>query len=162
MIFIDVARYLRRTWPELFVVEPGFAGLHRRIDPCRYDRPRLAVGWAKAPDATDRRTAGKIRLDDQLFARPPLLTHTRRERLQEEVRFARDLYGSFSVKWLFGLLPVFCSERKGRFSSRRLRLGSRSARKGSRDRNASGAWRLAALARLVFRSGLTPEHAEGR
>src|SRR5215470_8407748 len=48
-----------------------------------------------------------------------------------------DLYGSFSVKWLFGLLPVFCSERKGRFSSRRLRLGSRSARKGSRDRNAS-------------------------
>jgi hypothetical protein len=30
-----------------------------------------------------------------------------------------DLYGSFSVKWLFGLLPVFCSERKGRFSSRR-------------------------------------------
>jgi len=55
MIFIDVARYLRRTWPELFVVEPGFAGLHRRIDPCRYDLPRLAVGWAKAPDATDRR-----------------------------------------------------------------------------------------------------------
>jgi len=48
-----------------------------------------------------------------------------------------DLYGSFSVKWLFGLLPVFCSERKGRFSSRRLRSGSRSARKGSRDRNAS-------------------------
>jgi hypothetical protein len=69
MIFIDVARYLRRTWPELFVVEPGFAGLHRRIDPCRYDRPRLAVGWAKAPDATDRRTAGKIRLDHQLFAK---------------------------------------------------------------------------------------------
>src|SRR5439155_517655 len=45
--------------------------------------------------------------------------------------------------------------------SRRLRSGSRSARKGSRDRNASAAWRLAALARLVFRSALTPEHAEG-
>src|ERR1700746_137476 len=44
----------------------------------------------------------------------------------------------------------------------RLRSGSRSARKGSRDRNASGAWRLAALASLVFRSALTPEHAEGR
>jgi len=50
-----------------------------------------------------------------------------------------DLYGSFSVKWLFGLLPVFCSERKGRFSSRRLQSGPRSARKGSRDRNASAA-----------------------
>src|SRR5947209_19016295 len=46
--------------------------------------------------------------------------------------------------------------------SRRLGSGSRSARKGSRDRNASGAWRLAALASLVFRSALTPEHAEGR
>src|SRR3984893_11574528 len=46
--------------------------------------------------------------------------------------------------------------------SRRLQSGSRSARKGSRDRNASGAWRLAALASLVFRSALTPEHAEGR
>jgi len=34
--------------------------------------------------------------------------------------------------------------REGRSSSRRLRSGSRSARKGSRDRNASGAWRLAA------------------
>src|ERR1700732_93150 len=59
----------------------------------------------------------------------------------------------------------FCSQffvrsGKGRFSSRRLRSGSRSARRGSRDRNASGAWRLAALARLVFRSALTPEHAE--
>src|SRR5206468_5222225 len=41
---------------------------------------------------------------------------------------------------------------KGRSSSRRLRSGSRSARKGSRDRNASGAWRRAALASLVFRS----------
>jgi len=39
MIFIDVARYLRRTWPELFVVEPGFAGLHRRIDPFARDSP---------------------------------------------------------------------------------------------------------------------------
>ena len=48
----------------------------------------------------------------------------------------------------------------GRSPSRRLRSGSRSARKGSRDRNASGAWRLAALAELVFRSALTPEHAE--
>ena len=41
-----------------------------------------------------------------------------------------DLYGGFSVKWFFGLLPVPCLERKGRSSSRRLRSGSRSARKG--------------------------------
>src|SRR6266481_5073623 len=63
---------------------------------------------------------------------------------------------------IFGLLAVLCSERESRSSSRRLRSGSRSARKGSRDRNASIAWRLAALAALVFRSALTPEHAEGR
>src|SRR5713101_2747081 len=73
------------------------------------------------------------------------------------------LYGAFPVKRLFwGLLTFFVRSRKGRSSSRRLRSGSRSARKGSRDRNASAAWRLAALASLVFRSALTPEHAEGR
>jgi hypothetical protein len=56
-----------------------------------------------------------------------------------------NLYGVFPVKWLFlVLLPVLCSEREGRSSSRRLRSGSRSARKGSRDRNGSTAWRLAA------------------
>src|SRR6202521_2444901 len=74
-----------------------------------------------------------------------------------------NLYGAFPVKWLFSIYcRVFVRSGKGRSSSRRLRSGSRSARKGSRDRNASGAWRLAALARLVFRSALTPEHAEGR
>jgi tetratricopeptide (TPR) repeat protein len=46
-------------------------------------------------------------------------------------------------------LTVLCSERESRSSSRRLRSSSRSARKGSGDRNASGAWRLAALASLV-------------
>jgi transcriptional regulator with XRE-family HTH domain len=50
--------------------------------------------------------------------------------LQLRDRWFADLYGSFSVKWLFGLLPVLCSERKGRSSSRRLRSGLRSARKG--------------------------------
>jgi hypothetical protein len=45
MIFIDVARYLRRTWPELFVVEPGFAGLHRRIDPFARDSPLEGSGF---------------------------------------------------------------------------------------------------------------------
>jgi len=44
--------------------------------------------------------------------------------------------------------------------SRRLRSGSRSARKGSGGRNGSGG-RRAALAELVFRSTLTPEHSEG-
>ena len=71
------------------------------------------------------------------------------------VRFAPDLYGAFPVK------RFFIRSGKGRSSSPRLRSSSRSARKGSRDRNASGAWRLAALASLVFRSALTPEHAEG-
>jgi hypothetical protein len=86
-----------------------------------------------------------------------------------------DLYGAFPVK---GLLPVaeqlicwlsfavcfqfFVRSGKGRSSSRRLRSGPRSARRGSRDRNASRAWRLAALASLVLRSALTPEHAAGR
>src|SRR5437764_171077 len=73
-----------------------------------------------------------------------------------------NLYGAFPVKSCFGLLPVLCSERESRSSSGRLRSGSRSARKGSRDRNGSKAWRLAALASLVFRSALMPEHAEGR
>src|SRR6202022_2775500 len=74
----------------------------------------------------------------------------------------RTCMGLFLSSGVFGLLPVLCSEREGRSSSRRLRSGSRSARKGSRDRNSSKAWRLAALASLVFRSALTPEHAEGR
>src|SRR6202043_430281 len=74
-----------------------------------------------------------------------------------------NLYGAFPVKGVvLVLLRVLCSERESRSSSRRLRSGSRSARKGSRDRNASAAWRRAALASLVFRSALTPEHAEGR
>src|SRR6202011_5334726 len=72
----------------------------------------------------------------------------------------RLVWGFFCQAVVLGLLSVLCSEREGRSSSRRLRSGSRNARKGSRDRNASGAWRLAALARLVFRSALTPEHAE--
>ena len=71
--------------------------------------------------------------------------------------------GLFLSSRLFWVcLTVLCSEREGRSSSRRLRSGSRSARKGSRDRNASAAWRLCRLASLVFRSALTPEHAEGR
>src|SRR5439155_9595538 len=53
---------------------------------------------------------------------------------------------SRSTAYSFGLLMVLCSERDGRSSSRRLRSGSWSARKASRDRNASAAWRHAALA----------------
>ena len=74
-----------------------------------------------------------------------------------------NLYGAFPVKRLFCVvLKFFVRSGKGRFSFRRLGSGSRSARKGSRDRNGSKAWRLAALAALVFRSALTPEHAERR
>src|SRR6201989_2246465 len=46
------------------------------------------------------------------------------------------------------LRPVACDQVRG------------ARGRGSRDRNASAAWRLAALASLVFRSALTPEHAE--
>jgi MFS family permease len=63
--------------------------------------------------------------------------------------FVDDLYGAFPVKRYWFLLTFFVRSGKGRSSSRRLRSSSRSARKGSRDRNASGAWRLAALASLV-------------
>src|SRR5260370_42166001 len=56
----------------------------------------------------------------------------------------RLVWGFFCQAGVFGFLSVLCSEREGRSSSRRLRSCSRSARKGSRDRNASGAWRLAA------------------
>ena len=42
-----------------------------------------------------------------------------------------DLYGAFPCQVVvFGLLPVLCSERRGRSSSRRLQSGSRSARNG--------------------------------
>src|SRR5215470_10555314 len=73
-----------------------------------------------------------------------------------------ELVWGFSCQVVFLGLPVLCSERESRSSSRRLRSGSRSARKGSRDRNGSKAWRHAALAALVFRSALRPEHAERR
>jgi hypothetical protein len=79
----------------------------------------------------------------------------------EEAGF--ELVWGFSCQVVvFGLLQFFVRSGKGRSSSRRLRSGSRSARKGSRDRNGSQAWRLGRLASLVFRSALTPEHAEGR
>src|SRR3954451_12849044 len=72
-----------------------------------------------------------------------------------------ELVWGFSCQVVvLGLLQFFVRSGKGRSSSRRLRSGSRSARKGSRDRNGSKAWRLGRLASLVFRSALTPEHAE--
>src|ERR1700738_366596 len=75
----------------------------------------------------------------------------------------RLVWGFSCQAVVFGFCcQFFVRSGKGRSSSRRLRSGSRRARKGSRDRNASGAWRRAALASLVFRSALTPEKAEGR
>ena len=61
---------------------------------------------------------------------------------------------------VFGLLPVLCSERESRSSSRRLaiRLAERAEGvKGPKRQQSLAACRLAAL---VFRSALTPEHAE--
>src|SRR5271167_1219031 len=67
-----------------------------------------------------------------------------RTRLAAGARRIRTCMGFFLSSSHFGLMPVLCSEREGRSSSRRLRSGSRSARKGSRDRNASRAWSLRA------------------
>src|SRR5437868_44512 len=54
------------------------------------------------------------------------------------------VWGFFCQAVVLGSGQFFVRSGKGRFSSRRLQSGFRSARKGSRDRNASGAWRLAA------------------
>src|ERR1700756_5480857 len=78
----------------------------------------------------------------------------------QEPKVRLTCMGLFLSSSRFGLFPVLCWERKGRSSSRRLRSGSRSARKGSRDRNASQGLAACRLAALVFRSALTPEHAE--
>src|SRR6516162_6078518 len=121
-------------------------------------RPRLEPGCA-VPGAV-RSAAGE------------LMVHGMRDRHDRNAHRNRkfvDLYGSFSVKWFFGLLrflvwsgkavprPVACDQVRG------------ARGKVSRDRNASKAWRLAAYRRLCFRSdpcssqgqALTPEHAEG-
>src|SRR5262249_45911439 len=78
--------------------------------------------------------------------------------------------GGFELVWgfpcqvvFFGLLPVLCSEREGAVLHPVAYDQVPGARAmGSRDRNASKAWRLAALAALAFGSALRPEHAEGR
>jgi hypothetical protein len=72
-----------------------------------------------------------------------------------------SLYGGFScqaVVWV--VLTVFCSERERPFfvPSPAIRFAERA--EGVKGPNGSTAWRLAALAALVFRSALTPEHAE--
>jgi len=114
----------------------------------------LALMYART--TAMRRMSAEMRgRDIQIMPTFPLPVPPYR-RPDQGIRFAHDLYGTFPVK------RFFVRSGKGRSSSRRLRSGSRSARKGSRDRNASAAWRRAALASLVFRSALTPEHAEGR
>jgi len=87
-----------------------------------------------------------------------------------------DLYGAFPVK---GLFPPWLGSRSadcsfGFADSSLFGAGKAVLRpvacdqvpgargRGQGDRNASAAWRLAALASLVFRSALTPEHTEGR
>src|SRR5215472_10547492 len=85
----------------------------------------------------------------------------RRMMLARNRKFA-DLYGAFPVKWLFLVCCRFFVRSGRRFfvPSPAIRYPER-AEGVKRDRNASGAWRLAALASLVFRSALTPEHAAG-
>src|ERR1700746_433614 len=71
------------------------------------------------------------------------------------IEFAPDLYGAFPVKRLFWVvLTVFCSERERPFF-----VPSPAIRSPERAERSLAACRLASL---VFRSALTPEHAEGR
>src|ERR1700726_834967 len=88
----------------------------------------------------DSRKVARAKRAHPTFAANAIVTN---DREPDQVR-TRLVWGFFCQTVVLGLLSVLCSEREGRSSSRRLRSGSRSARKGSRDRNASGAWRLAA------------------
>jgi hypothetical protein len=78
-------------------------------------------------------------------------------------RFDADLYGAFPVKRLFFLvlLTVLCSERERPFfvACDQVR-GARGRGQGTETLAELGG--LPSLASLVFRSALTPEHAEGR
>src|SRR5271168_4747189 len=123
----------------------------------RFQQNSALARWYQARTADHRADRGSLR---GLGIVPRSLRFAHDSPLEQR-RF--ELVWGFSCRVVFSVYcQFFVRSGKGRSSSRRLRSGSRSARKGSRDRNASTAWRLAALASLVFRSALTPEHAEGR
>ena len=73
-----------------------------------------------------------------------------------------NLYGAFPVKWCFWFVVGSLFGAGKPFFIPSPAIGSRSARKGARDRNGSKALAACRLAALVFRSALTPEHAERR
>ena len=70
--------------------------------------------------------------------------------------------GSIARSSLRSILSVLCSEQEGPFfvPSPAVRFPER-AEGVKGPKRCSGAWRLAAVAEVVFRSALTPEHAEG-
>jgi len=71
----------------------------------------------------------------------------------------RTCMGLFLSSRIFGLLPVLCSERESRSSFRRLRWFAERAERGQGTETVA---KLGGLppSELVFRSALTPEHAE--
>jgi hypothetical protein len=111
---------------------------------------KLASFLGRSPDTA---TAEDLRVPAAVSRVPASLiitlmgaqaTESGSQRLTAGGRWIRTCMGLFLSSSRFWFLPVLCSERESRSSSRRLGPGSRSARKGSRDRNGSKAWRLAA------------------
>src|SRR6516164_4186841 len=86
--------------------------------------------------------------------------HTRgKPRLLDVGNRIRTCMGLFLSSRIFGLLPVLCSERESRSSFRRLRWFAERAERGQGTETVA---KLGGLppSELVFRSALTPEHAE--
>ena len=115
-------------------VDRGAATGRRTTTPVRSAIHRAALSVTRCPAMpgdflSSRTTAAKGRFAARNFDHWRTRARGPRTVVHRNRKFA-DLYGGFSVKWFFGLLPVPCLERKGRSSSRRLRSGSRSARKG--------------------------------
>src|SRR4029077_12169927 len=74
----------------------------------------------------------------------------------------RLVWGFFCQAVVLGLLSVLCSEREGRSSSRRLAIRFAERAEGVKGPKRQRSLAACRLASLVFRSALTPEHAEGR
>src|ERR1700726_4402372 len=141
---------------------PGSTPATSQLDWLSSTTAMIVLSWSKATRDLLKSFSWGIGALRQLFASddgaissPPAPYH-----LTAGGSRIRTCMGLFLSSGRFWFLPVLCSELESRSSSRRLRSGSRSARKGSRDRNGKQSLVACRLATLVFRSALTPEHAE--
>ena len=104
------------------------------LERCERDKLRLTVeGFARSLTG---RLPPRRHLSRPQWCAPPLRLGT------ESLLTCMGLFLSSSF---FGYYQFLVRSEETRSSSRRLRSGFASARKGSSDRNASRAWRLAAL-----------------